>query len=258
MSLTEKIHQLRKQHNMSQEQLAGKLGISRQAVSKWESGQSMPDTDKIIQLSKIFNVTADYLLKDEDSSKATFVSDNKVKFQGKRSSMLDKLRRNRKMVITATFIFTIVALLISAYFTIALSPVSWDAGACSGGFATAVFDQYESELLQKFIQGQVDNPDSVSNPGTVHSVRESREVTWEGRTIYINFNIVANDGVYKVRFVGKKVWLQKYKWGGCIIEEFTPTLSLSLPIGLKEQAVISDCSFYQPIVVVNRLTCNEI
>ena len=55
MSLTEKIHQLRKQHNMSQEQLAGKLGISRQAVSKWESGQSMPDTDKIIQLSKIFN-----------------------------------------------------------------------------------------------------------------------------------------------------------------------------------------------------------
>jgi transcriptional regulator with XRE-family HTH domain len=63
VSLTEKIYQLRKQHNMSQEQLAGKLGISRQAVSKWESGQSIPDTDKIIQLSKIFNVTADYLLK---------------------------------------------------------------------------------------------------------------------------------------------------------------------------------------------------
>lgn len=64
MGLTEKIQQLRKQKGMSQEQLAEKLGISRQSVSKWESGQSVPEPDKIVRISEIFDVSTDYLLKD--------------------------------------------------------------------------------------------------------------------------------------------------------------------------------------------------
>ncbi len=64
MSLAEKIFQLRKQKGMSQEQLADELGISRQSVSKWESGQSAPEADKIVRMSGIFDVTTDYLLKD--------------------------------------------------------------------------------------------------------------------------------------------------------------------------------------------------
>ncbi|MFA5537245.1 MAG: helix-turn-helix transcriptional regulator [Bacillota bacterium] len=66
MNLAEKIQQLRKRNNLSQEQLADKLGISRQSISKWESGQSVPEVDKIIQLSDIFGVTTDYLLKKVD------------------------------------------------------------------------------------------------------------------------------------------------------------------------------------------------
>lgn len=62
MNLSNKIIQLRKQKGWSQEELANQLQISRQAVSKWESGKSLPDTDKIIQLSQLFNVTTDYLL----------------------------------------------------------------------------------------------------------------------------------------------------------------------------------------------------
>lgn len=65
MILGDKIMNLRKQNNWSQEDLAEKLGISRQSVSKWESGTSIPDIDKIIKLSAIFDVSTDYLLKDE-------------------------------------------------------------------------------------------------------------------------------------------------------------------------------------------------
>lgn len=64
MLLGEKIQALRKKKGMSQEQLALQLDVSRQAVSKWELNSSIPDTDKIIQLSDLFNVTTDYLLKD--------------------------------------------------------------------------------------------------------------------------------------------------------------------------------------------------
>ena len=63
--LGKKIHQLRKDSGMSQEELAAQLTISRQAVSKWELGESMPDTENVVQISKLFGVTADYLLNDD-------------------------------------------------------------------------------------------------------------------------------------------------------------------------------------------------
>lgn len=65
MILADKIILLRKKMGWSQEQLAEQLGISRQSVSKWESGASIPDLDKIINLSKLFGVSTDYLLKEE-------------------------------------------------------------------------------------------------------------------------------------------------------------------------------------------------
>lgn len=66
MFLADKISQLRKARNWSQEDLAYKLGVSRQSVSKWEQGTSIPDLDKIIKLSQIFDVSCDYLLKDQN------------------------------------------------------------------------------------------------------------------------------------------------------------------------------------------------
>lgn len=65
MILADKIIELRKQNNWSQEELAGKLGVSRQAISKWESAQSTPDLERIIAMSKLFGVSTDYLVKDE-------------------------------------------------------------------------------------------------------------------------------------------------------------------------------------------------
>ena len=64
MTMGEKMQKLRKQKNWSQETLAEKLGVSRQAVSLWERGESMPEIDKLIPLARLFGVTADYLLDD--------------------------------------------------------------------------------------------------------------------------------------------------------------------------------------------------
>lgn len=65
MILGEKIMELRKRNGWSQEELAGKLNVSRQSVSKWESAMSVPELDKVLQLSEIFEVSTDYLLKDD-------------------------------------------------------------------------------------------------------------------------------------------------------------------------------------------------
>ncbi len=65
MILADKIIELRKQNNWSQEVLAEKLGVSRQAISKWESAQSTPDLERILAMSKLFGVSTDYLIKDE-------------------------------------------------------------------------------------------------------------------------------------------------------------------------------------------------
>lgn len=65
MILAEKIMQLRKEQGWSQEELAVRLGVSRQSVSKWESMASLPDLDKILKMSELFGVSTDYLLKDE-------------------------------------------------------------------------------------------------------------------------------------------------------------------------------------------------
>ncbi len=64
-NFADKLYSLRTQGGYSQEALAEKVNVSRQAISKWELGLTLPDTDKIVALSKVFDVTIDYLLKDE-------------------------------------------------------------------------------------------------------------------------------------------------------------------------------------------------
>lgn len=68
MKLNEKILTLRKKQGLSQEELAEKLNVSRQAVSRWEVGSAQPDASNVLQLSRLFGVTADYLLNDEYES----------------------------------------------------------------------------------------------------------------------------------------------------------------------------------------------
>lgn len=67
MTFGEKIQKLRKEAGLSQEELACQLNVSRQAISKWERNNGYPETEKIIRMSKIFHVTMDYLLNEEDT-----------------------------------------------------------------------------------------------------------------------------------------------------------------------------------------------
>lgn len=66
MNVSERIQHLRKSKGISQEELADQVGVSRQAVSKWESGQSTPDIEKIMMMSDLFEVTTDYILKGKE------------------------------------------------------------------------------------------------------------------------------------------------------------------------------------------------
>lgn len=68
MEFGKKIQFLRKESRMSQEKLAERINVSRQAISKWEQGTAVPDTDNIVQLSKFFQVPIEYLLFDEYDS----------------------------------------------------------------------------------------------------------------------------------------------------------------------------------------------
>ena len=69
MNIADRIQHLRKAKGISQEELADRIGVSRQAVSKWESEQSSPDLDKVIFLSDFFEVTTDYILKGIETEK---------------------------------------------------------------------------------------------------------------------------------------------------------------------------------------------
>lgn len=64
MKLPEKIQRERKKMGLSQEKLAEKIGVSRQAITKWENGLASPELEKIVSLSECFKVSTDYLLKD--------------------------------------------------------------------------------------------------------------------------------------------------------------------------------------------------
>lgn len=65
MNFGEKLFKLRKEKGMSQENLAEQIGTTRQAISKWENNQGFPEVEKLLQLSNVFEVSVDYLLKDD-------------------------------------------------------------------------------------------------------------------------------------------------------------------------------------------------
>lgn len=111
MKLCEKIISLRKSRGMSQEELAEKLNVSRQAVSRWEVGSAMPDAGNILQLSRLFGVTADYLLNDE------YESDQDV-------PQVQKVREDRSKTILFFLIILEVLSLLIQFMTVVILPRS--------------------------------------------------------------------------------------------------------------------------------------
>lgn len=84
MTFGEKLQALRKKQGWTQEELAAKITVSRQALSKWELGAAIPDTENVLQISKLFGVSTDYLLNDE------YDSDNDIPAVQTKSEILTK------------------------------------------------------------------------------------------------------------------------------------------------------------------------
>ncbi|KPI53005.1 DNA-binding protein [Clostridioides difficile] len=93
MDISEKILKLRKANNLSQENLAEQLNVSRQSISKWETGQSIPETEKLITLSEIFDVTIDYLLKPSEIDEISI----RTEILEKQQQLVEKERKNDRV-----------------------------------------------------------------------------------------------------------------------------------------------------------------
>lgn len=109
MILADKIIHLRKKAGWSQEELAEQLGVSRQSVSKWEGAQSIPDMDKILQMSRLFGVSTDYLLKDElEEAEQTVAEDSGTGLRrvtmDMASDYISRTRKNAPLMAIATFL----------------------------------------------------------------------------------------------------------------------------------------------------------
>ena len=105
MILADKIIEERKKNGWSQEELANKLGVSRQAVSKWESAGSIPDLQRILQMSELFGVTTDYLLKDEIEEEPLneYTESNTIKVSMEEANQyLDMKSKGSRIVANAT------------------------------------------------------------------------------------------------------------------------------------------------------------
>lgn len=85
MAVSDKLYELRKKSGLSQEALAEQLDVSRQAVSKWESGQSTPEPDKLVAISRYFGVSLDYLMKDDAEAEEAIHNDTTSKNKAKPS-----------------------------------------------------------------------------------------------------------------------------------------------------------------------------
>ncbi len=121
MNTGEKISFQRKQHGLSQQALAERLDISRQAVSRWETNEALPDTEKIIRLAKIFGVSTDYLLLDEINSPNPAYENQGNRPTEESHSSLIRARQRKFRTAISVFIFafglvSLIASLIAAAF----------------------------------------------------------------------------------------------------------------------------------------------
>ena len=111
MTIYDKLVRLRKGKGWSQEELAEKLDVSRQAVSRWENGTALPDAENLRQLSRLLGVSTDYLLNDEYES-----DDDIPRVKSAEAALDTTVKKNRKILLTAAvaFIIAAVAFLITA------------------------------------------------------------------------------------------------------------------------------------------------
>lgn len=132
MTLGERIQQLRKTYGLSQEQLAEKVGVSRQAISKWETDQSLPEIEKILAISKAFSISTDELLGNEiTASDSEFLSAQPEKSKTERANFSCDITRitnyiNRKTIYMLFSMMCVIAVGVCVIVDVALNNnITW-------------------------------------------------------------------------------------------------------------------------------------
>ena len=97
MKFSDKLQKIRKENNITQEGLADKLNVSRQAVSKWESGIAYPDTEKLILISKIFNISLDELINDNKDMDCVNKNKKRINFMEIFNKILEFISKSVNM-----------------------------------------------------------------------------------------------------------------------------------------------------------------
>ncbi|MCI8561685.1 MAG: helix-turn-helix transcriptional regulator [Dorea sp.] len=113
MEFAEKLTALRKGRELTQEKLAEQLNVSRQSVSKWESGQVVPDVEKIIELSRVFDVTLDYLLKPSEIDELSVKADM---LEQQQKQMMDRERKRWKICKNVMYSVVIYLIFFAVFF----------------------------------------------------------------------------------------------------------------------------------------------
>lgn len=116
MNFAQKLIQLRRQHSMSQEDLADRLGVSRQAVSRWEQNSSYPDLPNLQRICKVFSISADYLIFDEIMQPCMMEQPTSQDVQ--KPSRRFKVSENRFLIITFIWLFAAFCFLVAAIDTL--------------------------------------------------------------------------------------------------------------------------------------------
>lgn len=113
MNFSEKLLALRKANDLTQEQLAEKLDVSRQSISKWESGQAVPELEKIVALSAVFDVTTDYLLK---SSEIDDLSVKTEMLEKQQQQILIREQKRQQILRCIAYATAVYLIFFAAYF----------------------------------------------------------------------------------------------------------------------------------------------
>ena len=122
MTFGEKLQKLRKAKGWTQEDLAAQISISRQALSKWEQGTVIPDTENVLQISKIFGVSTDYLLNDD------YESDADIPAVHASAATLEKNYKNKTQTIFGACIFCLGVVAFAVLYIVGMySPVTYPA-----------------------------------------------------------------------------------------------------------------------------------
>lgn len=111
MELSKKIYQLRKLAGMTQEQLAEKLNISRQTLSKWENGTSVPDVESVIRLSALFHTSLEELLLEEESH----VQEEKTQITLEDMMRINARNRRMNLLLCSGLLFLAISIMIAAF-----------------------------------------------------------------------------------------------------------------------------------------------